>query len=203
MRRCTRLRCAGGCRRVGGSGLRCGLGRHCWRRRARPARHVWARCGIAQDSMAPEFREHEIADRRSWRLQNGLGCSHKKTKGRSRGFLSPSGGRTSHGGGLGGAHESTLGRSRVDSPPSGGAAAGVCRLGGALRFRSGDTAEPHAERGAKPTAPATEDAEPVAAAIGESQAQETVSRDAALEDGVELVLDEFRQTGARWPPHPA
>ena len=36
----------------------------------------------------------------------------------------------------------------------------------------------------------------VLAAVGAAQAQETVRQDAALEEGVELVLDELRQAGA-------
>ena len=55
---------------------------------------------------------------------------------------------------------------------------------------------PRAARGAEPSALATERHQLVVAAVGAAQAQETVRQDAALEEGVELVLDELEQAGA-------
>ena len=55
---------------------------------------------------------------------------------------------------------------------------------------------PHSARGAKPSALAAEGDEFVVAAVAAAQAQEAVRQDAALEEGVEFVLDELRQAGA-------
>jgi hypothetical protein len=52
-----------------------------------------------------------------------------------------------------------------------------------------------AARGAESAALAAEIQQLVVAAVATAQAQEAVGRDAALEEGVELVLDELRQVG--------
>jgi len=51
-------------------------------------------------------------------------------------------------------------------------------------------------RGAEPTAFAAESDQLAVAAVATAQPQETVREDAALEERVELVVDELRQTGA-------
>ena len=66
----------------------------------------------------------------------------------------------------------------------------VDQMRGALRHA------PRPARGAESSALAAERDELVVAAIGAAQAQETVRQDAALKEGVELVLDELRQAGA-------
>jgi hypothetical protein len=55
---------------------------------------------------------------------------------------------------------------------------------------------PGAARGAEPAALATEGQQLVVATLAAAKPQEPVRQDAALEEGVELVLDETRQLGA-------
>ncbi len=58
---------------------------------------------------------------------------------------------------------------------------------------------PRTARGTEPSALAAEGDQLVVATVGAAQPQETVRQDAALEEGVELVLDELRQAGAKVP----
>ena len=55
---------------------------------------------------------------------------------------------------------------------------------------------PRAARGTKPTALAAECHQLVVAAVAAAQAQEALRQDAALQEGVELVLHKLRQVGA-------